>query len=49
MAIINIKDENLQNLEKIQEIFHMEVGEEISLDETLAKILAFYKKFVPYN
>ena len=49
MAIINIKDENLRNLMKIQKIIHMEEGEETGLDKTLAKVLAFYRKFVPYN
>jgi histidyl-tRNA synthetase len=49
MAVINIKDENLQNLEKIQSVVQMEEGQKVNLDETLAKILAFYRRFVPYN
>jgi predicted P-loop ATPase/GTPase len=49
MAVINIKDENLLNLMKIQKVVQMEEGENISLDEALAKVLTFFKKFVPYD
>jgi len=49
MAIINIKDENLRNLAKIQEVIRLYDGKEPSLDEALARVLAFYRRFVPYN
>jgi len=49
MAVINIKDENLQKLEKIQNVVQMEEGREISIDEALARVIAFYRRFVPYN
>ena len=49
MAIINIKDENLRNLKKIQQIIQIEDGKETSTDEALARILAFYRIYVPYN
>jgi len=49
MTVIDIKDENLQNLMKIQEVYEFEDGQKLDLDETLAKILAFYRRYVPYN
>ena len=48
MARINIKDENLRNLKAIQQTISLE-EKEVSVDEALARVLAFYKKFVPYN
>jgi len=49
MAVINIKDENLQNLAKIQHVIQLYDGKETSLDEALARVLSFYRRFVPYN
>lgn len=49
MARINIKDGNLRKLKAIQYIVREEDGQEISLDEALARVLAFYRRFVPYN
>jgi len=49
MAIIDIKDENLQKLLKIQKVFHFEDGQKLDLDETLARVIAFYRRYVPYN
>ena len=49
MAVINVKDENVQNLAKIQNVITFEEGKHVSLDEALARVLAFYKKYVPYN
>lgn len=49
MAVINIHDGNLRSLRKIQKVVQIEEEVEISLDETLERVLAFYRKFVPYN
>ena len=48
MAEIDIADENLRNLEAIQNIILVEDGKETSLNQALARVLAFYQKFVPY-
>ena len=49
MTQIDIRDENLFNLRKIQTVIREEDGIESSLDESLARVLDFYRKFVPYN
>jgi hypothetical protein len=49
MAEIDIADENLAKLNRLQEIIRVEDGIESSMDEALARILDFYGKFVPYN
>jgi len=49
MTQIDIRDENLFKLRKIQKIIQVEDGINSSLDESLARVLDFYRKFVPYN
>lgn len=49
MAEIDIAEENLRNLKAVQKVIQFEEGNETSLDEALARILTFYRKFVPYN
>ena len=49
MAVINLSDENLRNLEKIRMIVRMEEGTDSNLDGVLARVLNFYRKFVPYD
>jgi histidyl-tRNA synthetase len=46
---IDIRDENLFKLRKIQKVIKAEDGINSSLDESLARVLDFYRKFVPYN
>ena len=48
MAEIDIADENIIKLKQIQRVIQ-EDGIESSMDETLARVLDFYRKFVPYN
>lgn len=48
MAQIDIADENLVKLLKIQHVINAEEGLESSLDEALARVLEFYRRFVPY-
>ena len=49
MAQIDIRDENLLKLMKIKRVIQTEDGVESTLDESLARVLDFYMKFVPYN
>lgn len=49
MAEIDIADENLVKLKRLQEVILIEDGMESSVDETLARVLDFYGKFVPYS
>jgi hypothetical protein len=48
MAEIDVKDENILKLKQIQHVIQDD-GIESSMDETLARVLDFYRKFVPYN
>lgn len=48
MAQIDIADENLAKLLKIRTMINTEEGLESSLDEALARVLEFYRRFVPY-
>ncbi len=49
MAQIDLADENLQKLSQIQHILVEDGIEDASVDEALARVLDFYRKFVPYN
>lgn len=46
MKISNI---NLKNIEDIREVIVAEEGQEVTAEETLDRVLRFYKRFVPYN
>jgi hypothetical protein len=48
MTQIDIADENLAKLLKIQHVINTEEGLESNLDEALARVLEFYRRFVPY-
>jgi len=47
MAQIDLADENLLKLKQIQHVL-LEDGMEASVDEALARVLDFYRRFVPY-
>ena len=49
MAQINLADENILKLKQIQNVIRSEDGIDSSVDEALARVLAFYRRFVPYN
>jgi hypothetical protein len=49
MAQINLADGNILKLKQIQSVIQQEDGIDQSMDETLARVLEFYRKFVPYN
>jgi hypothetical protein len=46
---LRIRRENLKDLRSIQTILLEEEDQPYSLDEVLARVLAFYRKFVPYK
>lgn len=48
-AKLNLRDENLVNLQKVQRVISAEEGVETSLDDSLKRVLDFYRKCVPYN
>ena len=45
----NISESNLVNLESIKGVILAEEGKNVSVDDTLKRVLDFYKKFVPYQ
>jgi len=49
MAQIDIANENLQRLMRIQEVIRIEDEVDSSLDETLSRVLNFYGRFVSYH
>jgi hypothetical protein len=49
MAQINLADENILKLKQIQNVIRNEDGIDSSMDEALARVLSFYRRFVPYN
>ena len=46
---MDITDENLLKLTQIRDAVMFEDGLESSIDEVLARVLGFYRKFVPYD
>ena len=49
MTQLDIADENLLKLTRIQEVIEREDALESSINEVLTRVLDFYRKFVPYN
>jgi hypothetical protein len=49
MTQVDIADENLLKLTRIREVVELEDGLESSMDEVLARVLGFYRKYVPYD
>ena len=46
---LNLNKENILDLKIIQRVFMMYEDEFLSLDEVLARVLEFYRKFIPYR
>ena len=46
---MKIGNNNLKKIEDIRDVIEAEEGTEVTVEETLDRILNFYKKFVPYN
>ena len=49
MTQVDIADENLLKLTQIRKVVETEDGLESSIDEVLARVLEFYRKFVSYD
>ena len=49
MTQVDIADENLLKLTQIREVVELEDGLVSSIDEVLARVLGFYRNFVPYD
>jgi len=48
MIEYRFSDLNLKNLKALRELIRKEEYCEVSIDETLRRVLEFYHKFVPY-
>lgn len=46
---LTLRKENIQSLKAIQNVISFYEDEILSLDEVLARVLEFYRKFVPYK
>lgn len=46
---LRLREENIQDLRAVQKIILSAEDNVLSLDEVLAWILAFYRRFVPYK
>ena len=44
-----ICEENLESLKAIQKVISLEEGQDVTLNEVLARVLQFYRIFVPYR
>ena len=49
MRNIKISNYTLKKIEDIREVIEAEEGKDVTIEETLDRVLRFYKKFVPYN
>ena len=49
MAELDVSDVNLRGLEALRRVISEEDGQDVSLDEALARVLKLYREFVPYN
>ena len=46
---MQISTYNLRKIEDIKSVIEAEEGKEVTIEETLDRVLRFYKNFVPYN
>jgi hypothetical protein len=46
---LDIRKQNLRDLRAIQNVILLEEAQNLSLDEVLARLLTFYRRFVPYK
>ena len=46
---MEISNYNLKKIETIREVIETEEGKEVTVEETLDRVLRFYRNFVPYN
>jgi hypothetical protein len=46
---LEIRRQNVRDLRAIQKVIFLEEAQNMSLDEVLARLLTFYRRFVPYK
>ena len=46
---LDIRRQNVRDLRAIQDVISLEEAQDLSLDEVLARLLSFYRRFVPYK
>jgi hypothetical protein len=46
---LDIRRQNVRDLRAIQKVISLEEAQNLSLDEVLARLLSFYRRFVPYK
>ena len=46
---LDIRGQNVRDLRAIQKVIFLEEAQNLSLDEVLARLLSFYRRFVPYK
>jgi hypothetical protein len=46
---MEISKYNMKKIEDLREVIATEEGKEVTFEETLDRVLRFYKKYVPYN
>ncbi len=46
---MKVSNYNLKKIEDIREVIEAEEGKKVTVEETLDRVLRFYKKYVPYN
>ena len=46
---LELRKTNLKDLKTIQKMYLIYENEALSIDETLSRVLEFYRKFVPYK
>ena len=44
-----INEDNLESLEAIQKVILIEEGQNVNINDVLARVLQFYRLFVPYK
>jgi hypothetical protein len=46
---LKLRKTNLKDLKTIQKMYFVYENEALSIDETLSRVLEFYRKFIPYK
>ena len=49
IRLLKTMEQNIQDLKRIQFIYLMEEDKNLTLDQVLARVLSFYRKYVPYK
>ena len=49
IRLLKTMEQNMRDLQRIQHIYLMEEDRNLTLDEVLARVLSFYRKYIPYK